>query len=245
MIDPVRGGHGPLEFMSEAHRFNMAGHALVGCASAVASGGSCGAGALSAGAGSFASPLMAGWSFTAKLVTTSVIGGVASVAGGDKFGNGALTAAFGYLFNETANEIGRAGEVLHERLMQARGATIIGSQLEFYEVDANGKRVYRADGTLSRGRMDALVQEGRFVYSDEVKNGRYADMNANQRSLLRAIAEGRIVFYGQNATEAGIAGKSMSELLANRSWGGFRLWGFGGSRAPSRLYNRVIGGRLD
>jgi len=63
----------------------------------VASGDSCGAGALSAGAGSFASPLMNGWSFTAKLVTASVIGGVASVAGGGKFGNGAMTAAFGYL----------------------------------------------------------------------------------------------------------------------------------------------------
>ena len=89
-----------LDFMSEAHIFNMTGHAAVGCGSAVASGGSCGAGALSAGAGSFASPLMAGWNFRAKLVATSVIGGVASVAGGGKFGNGALTAAFGYLFNE-------------------------------------------------------------------------------------------------------------------------------------------------
>ena len=83
------GGHAALDFMSEAHIFNMAGHAAVGCGSAVASGGSCGAGALSAGAGSFASPLMKGWGFTAKLVATSVIGGVASVAGGGKFGNGA------------------------------------------------------------------------------------------------------------------------------------------------------------
>jgi RHS repeat-associated protein len=47
VIDPVRGGHGPLEFMSEAHIFNMAGHAAVGCGSAVASGGKCGPGALS------------------------------------------------------------------------------------------------------------------------------------------------------------------------------------------------------
>ena len=104
------GGHAALDFMSEAHIFNMAGHAAVGCGSAVASGGSCGAGALSAGAGSFASPLMKGWGFTAKLVATSVIGGVASVAGGGKFGNGAMTAAFGYLFNEMGDYAQRGYE---------------------------------------------------------------------------------------------------------------------------------------
>ncbi len=57
VLDPERGGHGRLGFMSEAHRFNIAGHALVGCASAVASGGKCGPAALSGAAGSFATPL--------------------------------------------------------------------------------------------------------------------------------------------------------------------------------------------
>jgi hypothetical protein len=104
------GGHAALDFMSEAHVFNMAGHALVGCGSAVASGGKCGPGALSAGAGSFVGPLMKGWGFTGKLVATSVIGGVASVAGGGKFGNGAMTAAFGYLFNEFGDAAQRGYE---------------------------------------------------------------------------------------------------------------------------------------
>src|SRR5262249_43955465 len=96
-------GHAPLDFMSEAHLFNIAGHALVGCASAVANRGRCGSGALSGAVGSFAGPLLTGLSFESKLVATSVLGGLASVAGGGKFANGAITAAFGYLFNEMGN----------------------------------------------------------------------------------------------------------------------------------------------
>jgi hypothetical protein len=91
--------------------------------------------------------------------------------------------------------------------------------------------------------MDALVQEGKNIYSDEVKNGRFADLNRNQRALLPAVAEGRIVFYGTNAEIAGISGRTMSEVLEVRgaSWGGFRLWGFGGSPAAGRLFNRLQG----
>jgi len=100
VLDAELGGHGPLGFMSEAHVFNMAGHALVGCGSAVLKGSKCGPGALAGAMGSFAGPLMKDWGFTSKLIATSVLGGLASVAGGGKFGNGALTAAFGYLFNE-------------------------------------------------------------------------------------------------------------------------------------------------
>ena len=55
---------------------------------------------LSGAIGSFAGPLLRGLDFGAKLVATSVLGGLASVAGGGKFANGAVTAAFGYLFNE-------------------------------------------------------------------------------------------------------------------------------------------------
>jgi hypothetical protein len=77
----------------------MAGHALVGCVSAVASRGKCGAGALSGAAGSFAGPFLVGLDFAGKLVARSVIGGLASVAGGGKFENGAVTAAFGYHFS--------------------------------------------------------------------------------------------------------------------------------------------------
>jgi hypothetical protein len=35
------------------------------------------------------------------------------------------------------------------------------------------------------------------VYSDEVKNGRFSELSKNQRALLPAVAEGRIVFFGR------------------------------------------------
>jgi hypothetical protein len=80
--------------------FNIAAHALVGCGSALASGGRCGPAALSGAVGSFATPLAEEAGFGGGLVITSTAGGLASVAGGGKFANGALTAAFGYLFNQ-------------------------------------------------------------------------------------------------------------------------------------------------
>lgn len=70
---------------------HFARHALVGCASSAASGGSCGRGAMSAMAG------LAGTDY--GLVGSVVAGGTVSVIGGGKFANGAATAAFGYLYN--------------------------------------------------------------------------------------------------------------------------------------------------
>ena len=95
------GGGYLIEAGSPAHIFNTVGHAAVGCGAAVASGGKCGPGALSAGIASFSGPLLPTSSFGGRLVAKATIGGLASVAGGGKFGNGAATAAFGYLFNET------------------------------------------------------------------------------------------------------------------------------------------------
>ena len=81
---------------------NVAGHALVGCASSAASGGSCGSGALSGAVTAGAGPLINGQSFGVALAENAVLGGVASVAGGGKFANGAITGAFGYMFNSQA-----------------------------------------------------------------------------------------------------------------------------------------------
>jgi RHS repeat-associated protein len=84
-------GHNPA-FGTGEHLANIAGHAGVGCLSAVASGGKCGPGAASGAAGSFASPLANGLNFEEGLIAHSAIGGLASVAGGGKFGDGAVTA---------------------------------------------------------------------------------------------------------------------------------------------------------
>jgi hypothetical protein len=87
---------------------NIAGHAAVGCLSAVASGGSCKSGALAAGVSAAGTPLINDAFPYPKTnanhllggtVASSVLGGIGSVAGGGKFENGAVTGAFGYLFN--------------------------------------------------------------------------------------------------------------------------------------------------
>jgi len=78
---------------------NIAGHAGVGCLSALASGGACGPGALSAGAGSAVSPVALQAGLFGGTAISGIAGGLASLAVGGKFADGAVTAAFGYLFN--------------------------------------------------------------------------------------------------------------------------------------------------
>jgi RHS repeat-associated protein len=91
---------GSPQFDPAAYAENVAGHALVGCGASVASGGSCGSGALSGAVSAGAGPLINGQGYGAALVEHAVLGGVASVAGGGKFANGAITGAFGSMFND-------------------------------------------------------------------------------------------------------------------------------------------------
>jgi hypothetical protein len=92
------------EFGADAARvFNIGAHALVGCGASVASGGTCGSGALSAGITAAAGPFINGPDHVVSLIENAALGGVASVAGGGKFANGAVTGAFGYLFNDLAH----------------------------------------------------------------------------------------------------------------------------------------------
>lgn len=86
-------------FGTGEHFANMAEHAAVGCAMAMASRDKYQAGALSGAAGSFAGPPMHNLNDTQQFVAHTVVGGTASVLGGGKFANGAATGAFGYLFN--------------------------------------------------------------------------------------------------------------------------------------------------
>ncbi len=100
-----------IEGLGEINPLNIAGHALVGCASVAASGGSCGSGAAAGAASSAATPFISGpggvfpnpktdaGDLIGGTVASATVGGLASVAGGGKFANGAVTGAFDYLFN--------------------------------------------------------------------------------------------------------------------------------------------------
>jgi hypothetical protein len=77
-------------------------HAVAGCASGAAAGGSCGRQAAAGAFSEAAGPIIAagGDQFAYRVVAHSVAGGFGSMAAGGKFENGAATGAFGYLFNE-------------------------------------------------------------------------------------------------------------------------------------------------
>jgi len=98
-------GHQP-DFGTPEYAANVAGHAAVGCVSAAASGGKCGAGALSAAVGAAGAPLIrdSGLGLIGGTAASAALGGLGSVAGGGKFADGAVTAAFGYLFNQMAGQ---------------------------------------------------------------------------------------------------------------------------------------------
>ena len=96
-------------------------HAVVGCASAAASGGDCAHGAMAAAVGKSVSlglelkfgPDGANWAPHEKVIgfiATTVAGGTASAIGGGKFANGAMTAAFGYLLNQLQRGAHRSTE---------------------------------------------------------------------------------------------------------------------------------------
>jgi hypothetical protein len=87
---------------------NVAAHAAVGCASSAASGGRCGSGAMGAGFGEFAGPILPDLGRIGNTVTSAVLGGTGSVLGGGKFANGAVTGAYGYLFNCVAHQCNAA-----------------------------------------------------------------------------------------------------------------------------------------
>jgi RHS repeat-associated protein len=96
--------HTAADFGTGAYFANVLGHAAVGCGAAVASGGKCGPGALSAVVPAAAGPFLSGLDRTGRLIASTTLGGLASVAGGGKFANGAVTGAFGYLFNQVGGD---------------------------------------------------------------------------------------------------------------------------------------------
>jgi RHS repeat-associated protein len=89
-------------FLSGGYFGRAIGSALIGCGAAAASGGRCGAGALSGAITSLAGPITNGQNFAANLIANSVVGGLASVAGGGKFADGAVTGAFQYVIGYAA-----------------------------------------------------------------------------------------------------------------------------------------------
>jgi RHS repeat-associated protein len=131
--------------------FNYAGHAVVGCASAAASGGECAKGA--------AAQVFSKWvtnNTPAKMddfsrgVMATVAGGTVSVITGGKFASGAQTAAMGYLFNE----------LMHLTTPYQRGephGSGLGSGTHWYDIENFACSLSQSG--CSVGAVDALIKQ--------------------------------------------------------------------------------------
>jgi hypothetical protein len=180
----------------------VAAHATIGCASAMASGGSCGAGALSAGFSKVATLGLndyTTWDALSKGIAVTVIGGTASVLAGGKFENGAMTAAYGYLFNQmmTGRELAR---------LSVKGLTYLSRELAEFGYNIIGSEVYFQGASGSVVRIDGVYvgPDGRVLFG-EAKIGNTGDLTRNQRTALPELQEGKGVFYGKQG--ASIAGQ--------------------------------------
>ncbi len=99
------GSHGLTgnDFLGPAHLRGMLAHSIVGCASSVAGGGSCGAGAAGSAFSMFMTPGLSSIGNTTTGAFAHALAGAAgaSLVGGNPL-DGALRGASAYLFNQTA-----------------------------------------------------------------------------------------------------------------------------------------------
>ena len=145
-------------------------HALVGCASAAASGGECAHGAVAAAIGKGVSLGLAEkfgttWSTQEKVIgfiATSVAGGTASALSGGKFANGATTAAFGYALNHLLTIGGRVRIPLLWGGKAAIGVSYESGRWDFGVVFEGDIPPTSVGGLMLRGGFDVGYQPGDF-----------------------------------------------------------------------------------
>ena len=194
--DPITGAHGIPTFGSDAYAVNVAGHALVGCASSAASGGSCGSGALSGGLGAAAGPALTNLDFGGRLVVSATLGGVGSVAGGGKFANGAVTGAFGYLFNELGNNRQRGyEETTYSDGTVCNAGTVQACITEGAQSVAVGPVELLTAGIF--GGVRALV--GQFGQSVDISTGNLSNISTDLEQLGGGVP--RVVPTPKGATQ--------------------------------------------
>jgi len=169
-------GHQP-DFGTPEYAANVAGHAAVGCVSAAASGGKCGAGALSAAVGAAGAPLIrdSGLGLIGGTAASAALGGLGSVAAGGKFADGAVTAAFGYLFNSLGGDSKSKPEPSGQQEAYCAPCVTVGAQLAV-DAFAVGVGLYNAlygpeatyHGNDLRSQRPTYVYE---IYGPDVREG--------------------------------------------------------------------------
>jgi RHS repeat-associated protein len=154
-------------------------HAAAGCAGAMASGGSCGRGAMTAG---LSEGIGGNLGEHDGVIARAVVGGTVSVIGGGKFANGAVMGAYGYLFNFLSHaSFDRKTGVLdvQDGEKRATGRFFSGSG---------------PDDQIAPGRYAVLDRGGKDGFRLEAIDSVFGDdMNGSGQSLLRLHGPGRSI----------------------------------------------------
>ena len=123
------GGLTPMRYLASGQGVeNVLGHAAVGCAAGMASGGSCGSNAAAAALSDAASPLTIDAGFAGGTALSAGIGAGTSAITGGSAAIGAITSVEGYLYNSRAGRI--AGRIIGGRIGKYLGG--------FLGLDADG-----------------------------------------------------------------------------------------------------------
>jgi hypothetical protein len=205
-VGQISGMHDPsvLEkgFLSNAHIAQTFGHAVVGCVSASIAGGSCGAGAASAGFAAAAGPLLPGADISPeRFVSRMIVGGIGSRLAGGSFANGATSAAFAYLFNECGHggcfkdrthnfdytqKLCNAGDswCTADRAMDAHKRYGFPGQREDQVIDSSAQRFTVRGGPVVVGPITSQSPDGGITVFNQTQPGHWFHNGSVTRSLV-------------------------------------------------------------
>jgi RHS repeat-associated protein len=183
---------------------NVAGSALIGCASSAASGGSCASGAAAGAVSAGLAPVTNSVFKNAKYdigeriggtIVQATAGGLASVAGGGKFANGAVTAAFQYnvalgpVNDPRMDAYGAYNGTYHDQAVQSVADYLRRAGLKV-ETEIP---LEMADGSAG-ARIDLIAQKGTVTFGVEVKTGDNPSFTEGQLVVYPHLMMGGSVF---------------------------------------------------
>jgi hypothetical protein len=203
-------------------------HAAAGCVSSVASGGSCGSGALAAGFSEGIGPHLPKFdNLAANVAIRAILGGVGSTLGGGKFENGAVTGAFGYLFNELAHW--QMAERASVQALRDHGWQVL-EQVALKVTDTAGKSF-----TVI---ADSIALKGDMLLITEVKDGLAAKLSPGQKAMFDVAMKGGdiSIIAAENAGKLGLnAGQSLFSQAGEITKLSIQLEAWTGSRAAGQM----------
>jgi RHS repeat-associated protein len=211
---------------------NVLAHAAVGCASAVASGGNCGRGALSAAIADAATPYIVKfpsldmWGAVPEAAEAGLIGGVVARIEGNKFTDGFSVAAAGYLFNQLAhngkdpNFRGAEAVKFAAKQLEALGYTVVGFNVPATDpLEPGYTRVYDIAVITPDGQYGGVEVKSSIVGVFKINPLQQGfDLDAVEHKAILMLPQGPVTmgaveYYGVGWGGMASAGWSSTTLL--------------------------------